>query len=357
MNHSAGFEVDDRNDPHGDVSLRVFVCEFVTGGGFAGGDLPDGLRAEGDMMLRTIVKDLSDLPGIHVSVVRDRRLPLPDLPVELCWIEAGGDPWPKWRQLMADAQAVLPIAPETDRLLERLTALALDAGSILLGSRLGAVRRAASKTATVAHLARAGIATVATCPAAAAFDNTLPAWDGGWVAKPDDGAGCEETLLLPDTPMLRRWLAELPDPSRFVVQPYLAGRATSLCLLCGDGRALLLSCNEQDMRIEAGRLHYRGGVVGGREADRHFYEPIAARIAAAMPELWGFVGVDLVETASGPIVLEVNPRLTTSYAGLRQFLGHNPAALLLQLATGGWEQVGTLGTSRQAAVRVVAHAA
>jgi predicted ATP-grasp superfamily ATP-dependent carboligase len=45
--------------------------------------------------------------------------------------------------------------------------------------------------------------------------------------------------------------------------------------------------------------------------------------------LWGYVGVDLVLADAGPIVLEINPRLTTSYCGLRDALGINPAALVL----------------------------
>jgi predicted ATP-grasp superfamily ATP-dependent carboligase len=41
--------------------------------------------------------------------------------------------------------------------------------------------------------------------------------------------------------------------------------------------------------------------------------------------------VDLIETAGGPVVVEVNPRLTTSYAGLRRAIGLNAAELVLGL--------------------------
>jgi hypothetical protein len=65
--------------------------------------------------------------------------------------------------------------------------------------------------------------------------------------------------------------------------------------------------------------------VGGQLA------ALGGRIAAAIPDLWGYVGVDLVATASGPVVLEVNPRLTTSYCGLRLALQVNAAELVLGL--------------------------
>ena len=38
-----------------------------------------------------------------------------------------------------------------------------------------------------------------------------------------------------------------------------------------------------------------------------------------------------MEAPGGPVVLEINPRLTTSYVGLRPALGRNPAALVLEL--------------------------
>ena len=48
------------------MRLRLFVCEFVTGGGLAGAPLPASLAREGDMMLRALVKDLAGLPRIDV---------------------------------------------------------------------------------------------------------------------------------------------------------------------------------------------------------------------------------------------------------------------------------------------------
>jgi predicted ATP-grasp superfamily ATP-dependent carboligase len=54
-------------------------------------------------------------------------------------------------------------------------------------------------------------------------------------------------------------------------------------------------------------------------------------VAAALPDLWGIIGVDLIDTKQELQVLEVNPRITTSYAGLRESTGINPAAMVLDL--------------------------
>ena len=55
---------------------------------------------------------------------------------------------------------------------------------------------------------------------------------------------------------------------------------------------------------------------------------------AAIPELWGIIGVDIIDSKNGLQVLEVNPRITTSYVGLKESTGLNPAALVLDLVDG-----------------------
>ena len=38
--------------------MRVFVFEYVTGGGLAGRPMVSGLAGEGDLMLKSLVRDL-----------------------------------------------------------------------------------------------------------------------------------------------------------------------------------------------------------------------------------------------------------------------------------------------------------
>jgi tyramine---L-glutamate ligase len=64
------------------------------------------------------------------------------------------------------------------------------------------------------------------------------------------------------------------------------------------------------------------------------FDLLAQAIAHALPDLNGYIGVDLmVEEGDSPTltVLEINPRLTTSYVGLQQATGLNISAELLKL--------------------------
>jgi predicted ATP-grasp superfamily ATP-dependent carboligase len=316
--------------------LRVFACEYLTGGGLAGQPLPARLVREGDIMLRALAADLAELPGVEVVTTRDRRLPDPKLRAELHWIDPGCDPWSAWSELIAGCDAAWPVAPETGGALLRWSELIVSSGCTLIGSPPEALRVTMSKQRTAVNLAALGIPVVPTVPLVPALRGALPPSRTGWVVKPDDGAGTEETSLLHTLAELHQWAQAQPDHARFVVQPYVHGTAASLSLICCRGRATLLACNLQHVRLdERGTFRYCGGVVAGREARRAHYEPLAARIAAEFPELWGCVGIDLIDGADGPLVLEINARLTTSYAGLRQVTGINPAALVLGLLSAG----------------------
>jgi tyramine---L-glutamate ligase len=296
--------------------LRIFAWEYVTAGGWRDVAAPRSLIAEGRMMLRALTGDLAAIPGVEVVVARGRGCELGTLPATVETV-APGELWPAYDRLAARCDAVWPIAPETDGLLEEATRRA---ERPVLNSRLDALAVARSKHATARHLAAHG---VAVAPTVFLGDSPPPA-KLGWVIKPDDGAGAAETYRVSE-------MLPAPSSGRTIVQPFLPGAALSLSLLAQDGAAWLLACNRQHVSCADNIFTYRGGTVGGAEERRDALEPLTARIADALPSLWGYVGIDLVDTAGGPVVLEINPRLTTSYVALRDSIGLNPAALVLDL--------------------------
>jgi predicted ATP-grasp superfamily ATP-dependent carboligase len=107
-------------------------------------------------------------------------------------------------------------------------------------------------------------------------------------------------------------------------------------MLCRDGRAWLLSCNRQLVDSGDGGFHYHGGVINGMLQFQTAFEQLAQNIARALPNLAGYVGVDLIVMDGNSAmleVLEINPRLTTSFVGLRQASGVNVAAQVIRLMT------------------------
>jgi len=306
--------------------MRVFVYEHVTGGGLllTDDDLAS-LAPEGDMMIRALLHDLAESPGVELIALRDPRLQA-DLPATLLVPQSARDLWPTFERALRMSDAVWPIAPEQDGWLERITQAVVDNGRMLLNSRAPAVRLTASKLATARALAAAGAPVVATYACA----EQVPLETLAVVVKPDDGAGCVETYVVRDRTRLALWNVEQARRT-WAYQPLTAGEPRSLCMLCSEGKARLICCNRQQIVDEGGKLAFAGVTVNALGDADGTYARLAQSVAAAMPELWGHVGVDFLETPNGPVVLEINPRMTTACVGLRSALGINLGALVLQL--------------------------
>jgi predicted ATP-grasp superfamily ATP-dependent carboligase len=306
-------------------NLKIFVCEFITGGGLYNAPLPDSLAREGGAMLESLLSDLIELPGIEVITTRDQRLPPLALPVRV--ETPSDDVWPVWQRCIAEADAVWPIAPESGGILKKLSMMAQS--KRLLGCQPGSIDIAASKRTTTLHLARHGISVVPTF-LLSEFNPQL----GRHVAKPDDGAGCEDTRIFDDCEEMLTWLKGGRRVSH-VIQPWLEGEAASLSMICAHGKAQLLSCNRQLIEVVEGSIHYRGSLLNGMKSSWDAFDAIAHQVALALPGLAGYVGVDMIVNGKNITVLEINPRLTTSYVGLHRAIGCNPAGLVLDLIYNG----------------------
>ena len=304
--------------------MKIFVCEFFTGGGLVHDPLPPGLAREGGLMAEALVGDLGRLPGMRVLASRDARLP-PLCDVETIIAGPADDLSRIYARGLAAADAAWPIAPEPDGALEGLARASLRARRRLLGCRPSGIRIAASKRRTAAVLARHGVPVVPTFTAS----EPLPDRVGPWVVKPDDGAGCEDTAIAPDQDAARSLLAA--NPARMVAQPWIDGEPASLSVLCASGRSTLLAINRQEVRIVAQSVMVDRLFVNAIADTEGRLAALAEAVVRAIPGLWGYIGIDLVRTPNGPVVLEVNPRLTTSYCGLEAALGLNVAERVLRL--------------------------
>lgn len=302
--------------------MRVFICEFVTAGGLRGQELPETLVPEGTRMRDALIADIEALPGVGgLLLAHDDRLPAPQdssIPVG-----PNDDPWAIWARLAVQADVVWPVAPETHGLLARLIRLMRNACDHVVACDVAAVELCSSKLSTARRLAMADLPHVPTFPA------TQPPAElaGPVVTKPDDGAGCENT---------RRWAsaADAPRAPGLVIQPFVAGTPASLSVLVRPEGATLLTVNRQHLTETDGVLSLSGLTVGALAEDERVTR-LAQAVVAAIPGLSGLIGIDIILTEAGPVVVEVNPRITTSYAGLHRALAVNPAAFLPEFIRDG----------------------
>lgn len=313
--------------------MRIFIYELLCAGGL-GNDVPHSLRREGAAMLSAIVADFEAVAGVEVHTLladdfersigghcrRTSAAREPDL----------------FRELVSQADAALIIAPDFDDLLATRTAWVCDLGRPLLGSAAGPIRRAGDKLFLAAHLEASNIAAPKTSRAGGiAPEGTYPL-----VCKPRHGAGSLATYLVrrPDDWHSTWQQARAARPHQdLVVQPYHPGLPASVAFLIGPNQVISTPGASQRLSDD-GRFQYLGGRTPLPPPLRGRAVALAARAVETIPGLQGYIGVDLIlgEAADGSqdVVVEINPRLTTSYIGLRQLTRTNLAEAWLRLWNG-----------------------
>lgn len=317
--------------------MHFFLYEWCTGGGLVGepGALPASFVREGATMAGALASDLSRIAGARVSALRDPRvLQLALAGCEVIDVQSAASHWCEFERLAADADATILIAPEFDAILLKAARRAVDCGGRLVSPSAAFIEISAHKHETCRRLAEAGVRV----PVGIVLESEdrLPAeFSYPAVLKPVDGAGSQDTVLVAgpyDEPPPYAW------PRR--LEPFVPGLPASVAVLCGPaGRQPLLPCTQ---RLSAdGRLRYLGGELPLAQGLAERATRLSEQALAALPPTTGYVGVDVVlgrdPHGGEDFVMEVNPRLTTSYVGLRAAAKSNLADAAVRVAHG--EQV------------------
>lgn len=316
--------------------MRLLIYEWVTGGGLvaAEGSLPDSLLREGLAMAQAVAADAAATEGLSFTLMRDLRLPqLASAGGDVVVVASRGEHDAALEELASDSDAVLVVAPEIDGVLTRTVARLerLRARLISPGARLVAV--AADKQKTAEALAEASVPVaegrVLEPGAALPLDFSYPA-----VLKPLDGAGSQDLYVVAtaaERPPAYAWPRRL---ERFI--PGVAASVAAIGVAGGGGLVTLPPCRQ---RLSTdGRLAYLGGSTPLAPPLAERATHLARRALAALPPLVGWAGVDLVlgDDPDGTldVVIEVNPRLTTSYVGLRRLVRGGLVAPMIAAARG-----------------------
>lgn len=312
--------------------MRILVFEFITGGGLIGTTLPASLMLEGGMMRNALLADLASIPDVEVTLTRDSRCPWPETTFPTMRIESnvGESGFDLFQRALVDVEIVWPIAPETGGVLAQLATLARMAGKLVCLSDPETLAICESKYETASVLRDACVNVV---PSFRATDS-LPPIDGQWVSKPDDGAGGDGIRRWPTRDAALQAILAAKQYS-WILQPMCDGESLSMSLFCADGTANLVSINRQSIQWRHDHVFLGELTVNSIPNSEPNFCALTQQIGQTLPGLWGYVGVDLVRGDDGTLtVLEINPRLTTSYCGLREALGVNVAELVFGNRTG-----------------------
>jgi len=301
--------------------MHVFVYEYFTtlGIGRDPASPEHGIYREGRAMRDAVAGDFARVSGIEVVVLPD------DTPADA---EA-------LRRAASASDWTLAIAPEFECNLARFAGEAGRAGGRLLGPCPGAIALTSDKLALAEHWSTHGVSTPATTEREPTACEAFPV-----VWKPRDGAGSTATFRLNSALDVAGAQAQRETEKHdgpMILQEFVPGLAVSVAFLCGPGGNVPLVPAFQSLSDD-GRFKYLGGELPIPSALAGRAVRLAQRAVDCVPGLLGYVGVDLVlgDAADGSrdYAIEINPRLTTSYVGLRSLADFNIAEALLCAATG-----------------------
>jgi hypothetical protein len=329
-------------------SLRVIVYEHVSGGGYAGQPMPPDVLAEGFGMLRCFVADLK-ANGHMTTVLLDGRLSKLNPPLEAdCIVPVLSQEEPK--RFIADItknnDAIYVIAPETDQTLQKIVQFSESISTISLNCKSGAIDKVSNKAVLYGLLEDKGFPIPKTLTRSVdetaeelsqAIQNELcyPV-----LFKPVDGTGCSGISIVSNNNGVESALSKIKKKSinkRFIIQEHVKGDSASASVLSNGKKARSISINSQSINLTAPDLEsiYAGGCVPFNNPLSEDASVLAEKVVESIAGLRGYVGIDLVLTDDEVFVVDLNPRLTTSYVGLQSVAGFSVASALVDAVING----------------------
>ena len=342
----------------------ILIFEYLLASPGAWREASASLQWEATSMLVSVVRDFARLPGVQpvVLVAIDARGMLESnaqWPAEIDVVLLKEDPaeWLACPQRSPETfAATMVIAPECGGILVSLLRQ-LQTGcwhavpNLNVGWQLA--ETFTDKLRTFEWLQKHGLPTPATkaisievhdrlrrsqdCAHLFVDGQSMPMNAGLGVLKPRDGVGCAGISfieLIGDefSPTIGTLSGDLP----WLLQQYIPGVPCSVGFLGGrgDGPATVLPPAHQNLRLQNGQPVYCGGRIPCEPALRDAIDPVAQKLAVALSDFCGYVGVDVVVGKNDSnefhaTVIEINPRLCTSYVGYRGATASNLAARFL----------------------------
>ncbi|MFQ6095918.1 MAG: ATP-grasp domain-containing protein [Candidatus Bathyarchaeia archaeon] len=320
--------------------MKILVYEHITGGGCTGEEIQPSILSEGYAMLRALILDLKAI-GCNVVTFIDSRLKEfspPLLADDEISISSQSVLHKLLKRYSEEVDCVFVIAPESDQTLRGLVEI-VESGGASLNCQVDGIERASNKMEVYKTLDRIGLRVPETMQVDIHEDIKeikRVARELGFplVFKPVVGVGSSGLSVInveSQIPMAVDKMRREIERGSFIVQRLIDGVAASVSLISTGDEVSPLTLNRQIVTLSPpfSESRYEGGIVPLRHKLEEEALMTAQISVKSLGGLKGYVGVDMVLSSNGPVVVDVNPRLTTSYVGLRRVVNINPAQAII----------------------------
>lgn len=275
------------------------------------------LHREGRAILDAVTMDINSIPGLTAWVADSN------------YADAGM-PIPRFREASAKCNWFLFLAPTMTTVMDFVRTMS-DAGSRSLTSSREATEIVCDKLKLAVHWEIHNVPTPLTAEATSVDWHRNP-----MICKPRFGAGSENVFLF-SADQWEEMTGKCVTDFSGIIQEFVPGRAASIAILCGSNQHIPLRPTFQSLSQD-GRFHYLGGLVPIPPGLEDRAMRLGLQAVKCVPGLAGYVGVDLVLGAaadgSDDYAIEINPRLTTSYVGMRELADFNLVQAMIDVVKG-----------------------
>lgn len=309
--------------------MKILAFEYSCAGGPGG----EAFFEEGRLMLASLLDDLADADEGRITTLLNRSLGITGMKAdETEFID--GDFFTAVERQMENVDVVWIVAPESGGALYRLTCIAERLGKKVIGSSIDAVKLCGDKLSLYSHISekvsmpksepfigsatQAGVRLLRGTPVPPDFNFDFPC-----VVKPVDGAGSENIYFVNDKKGLRQ--IETKEKN-YLIQPYIEGEKLSAGIVSGRAAPELLGVCRQEIELSR-QLKFKNvaGPIDYPNRNHGKLLRMVQKISRLIPGLRGYWGIDFIESGGRLTLIEINPRLTTSYPIYSMSCGFNIA--------------------------------
>ena len=289
----------------------ILFFEWLTSGGeqlvsgMPDRSLAGELAREGQLMASTFYEGLGQSPLFEVSHFQ---------------------PGQNLQSACQEADWIFLVAPESENLAIKCCELFQQFESKIISTSQQIIQLTSDKLMLKRRLSAAGVQV----PADVAWSVNQPA-----IVKPRLGTGGIETRLIKPHEVERKLVEQLAAQD-WMFEEFVPGTAVSVLVIQGPGDTVFLPATKQ--LFQPNSFRYAGSQAITERELQSRAQRLARQTIAALPEFKGVVGVDLVlgnTNANRDYVIEINPRLTTSFVPLADWCKGNLGEQMIRVLLGG----------------------
>lgn len=315
--------------------MELLIYEYTSATDLDEKLVQPSVLSEGFGMLKALSAD-AKAAGINVTTILNGRIAgfNPSLDAaHIISVHSKAEAERVFEENASNMDATLVVAPETNGILQELVEKTEQSKITSLNSSAAAIAQVSDKAFLQSYAKNLELKTPETITINAG-DNvedsmqlireklSFPA-----IIKPTKEAGCEALNVINNQGQAKKAIKEITKHpnDRFIVQKLIQGVPASVTLISNGTEAQPLTLNEQHVLLKPPNQasNYVGGTTPFVHRQQEKAYAASKRLVESIKGLRGYIGVDLVLTEEEPILIEINPRLTTSYIGIQRILKLN----------------------------------